>query len=80
MQLITKASELMDDIDADYLSCLAAAYAEQGDFKSAVSSQRKALHLTSNDEERENMQLFIKSYEAGEPCWMEPPTWRQRWA
>ncbi len=78
LELITEACELTDYSDADYVGCLAAAYAEQGDFPSAISFQKKALNLATKDDDKEDMRRYLELYEAGEPCWMDPPTYCER--
>lgn len=80
LELITEACRLTDYSDAGYLDGLAAAHAEQGDFPSAIASQRKALELATEDDEKEAMRDRLELYASGEPWRMESPTWRQRWA
>lgn len=80
LKLITRASELNGKQTKEYLGCVAAAYAAQGDFCSAVDYQKKALEKATEQEDVEMMQLYIKSYETGSLCLEEPPSWRDRWA
>ncbi|MCM2372838.1 tetratricopeptide repeat protein [Aporhodopirellula aestuarii] len=80
LELITEACELTNYSDTAYLGCLAAAHAEKGDFQSAISFQRTALALATEDDDIEDMRRYIESYEAGEACRMKPPSWRERWS
>ncbi len=80
LRLITQAYELSGEWYADYLDCVASAYAAQGDFPSAVDYQRRALELTTTQEEKNWMRLYIESYQAHAPCFDEPPSWRDWWA
>jgi hypothetical protein len=66
----TKACELTDWKNHDYLSTLAGAYAEVGDFDSAVKWQQGAIRLLSEDERfawQANYQVRLKLYESGKP-------------
>ncbi|MEO9594613.1 tetratricopeptide repeat protein [Rhodopirellula bahusiensis] len=80
LMLISQASELADKCSADYLGCFASAYAAQGDFLSAIEYQEKALDLAMNQEEVEDMLLYIESYKTHVPCLDKPPSWRDWWS
>ncbi|MBN2181175.1 MAG: tetratricopeptide repeat protein [Sedimentisphaerales bacterium] len=60
----TRVCELTDWKKAEYLNTLAAAYAEVGDFDSAVKWQRKAIELLP--ESRAGYESRLKRYQAGE--------------
>ena len=58
----------------EFLTTLAAAYAEEGDFEKAVQTQEEALLATGNrfpqrmqDESRETAELLLELYKAGKP-------------
>ena len=80
LELLTEACELTDYSDALYLSLLAAAHAEQGDFPHAITFEQKALMLATDEAEKETMRDSLELYEAGEPWRMKSPNWRSRWA
>jgi tetratricopeptide (TPR) repeat protein len=65
----TKACELTDWKKAHYVGTLAAAYAETGDFDSAVEWQRKAIDLLTEEEEelRADFEERLKLYQSGKP-------------
>jgi len=66
----TKACELTDWKDANHLDTLAAAYAEAGDFDSAVKWQREAIDLLPEDtpaKSRAGFESRLKRYQAGKP-------------
>jgi tetratricopeptide (TPR) repeat protein len=63
-----KAHELLGREDAHVLEALAAAYAENGQFKEAVSWQERALELRQYEaDEAEAAQLRLLLYEAKKP-------------
>jgi len=65
-----RACELTKWKNSSYLSTLAAAYSDVGDFVSAVKRQKEAIDLLSEDERFEweaNYQVQLKLYEAGKP-------------
>ncbi|UCE50549.1 MAG: PD40 domain-containing protein [Phycisphaerales bacterium] len=66
----TKACELTDWKNADYVDTLAASYAEAGDFDSAVKWQKKAIDLLTEDtsaESRSNYESRLTLYQSGKP-------------
>ncbi len=72
----TKACELTNWKDWEYLDTLAAAYAEAGDFDSAIKWQQKAIDLLPEDEEepserrakrRADFEERLKLYQSGKP-------------
>jgi WD40 repeat protein/tRNA A-37 threonylcarbamoyl transferase component Bud32/Flp pilus assembly protein TadD len=65
----TRACELTNWKDAQYIDTLAAAYAEIGDFDSAVKQQKKAIDLLTEEEEgpRADMEERLKLYQSGKP-------------
>ena len=70
----TKACELTNFKKAHYVRTLAAAYAETGDFDSAVMRQKEAIDLLSEDEEelRGDFEERLKLYQSGKPCRESP--------
>ncbi len=67
-----QAAELSDYTEAHILSTLAAAYAENGNFKAAVKWSKKAVELgeKADHEQLEQLEAELKSYEDGKP-WRE---------
>ena len=65
-----KAIAATDSTNAFVLDTLAAAYAEQGDFASAVSTQEKAILLLKDTTRNNDFQAHLKSYQAKKP-WRE---------
>jgi tetratricopeptide (TPR) repeat protein len=64
----TKACGLSDWREPTHLACLAAAYAEVGQFDEAVKWQKKALESPDfPDEEREDARSRLQLYEEGKP-------------
>jgi tetratricopeptide (TPR) repeat protein len=63
----TKACELTNWKNPDYLETLAAAYAEVGDFDSAVSSQTKANSLRAADRDKVRGEARLKLYQEKKP-------------
>ncbi len=63
----TKACELTDFKKAGYVATLASAYAEAGDFDSAVMWQKKAIDLLTEGEEelRADLEKRLKLYRSG---------------
>ena len=66
VEYATKACELADWKNAEWLGTLAAAYAEFGDFDKAVEWQKKALELAGL-EEVEGLREQLSLYQAGKP-------------
>ena len=68
IELATKACEVTEYKEAHILSTLAAAYAETGDFDSAVKWSQKAVDLgVENDEVDEQLQNELESYQQKKP-------------
>ncbi len=69
IQLATQACKLYGWKNAQYLDTLAAAYAELGDFKTAISWEKKAIAALSpmNTKDREDMRERLGLYQAGHP-------------
>jgi tetratricopeptide (TPR) repeat protein len=56
--------------DADSLATLAAAYAEKGEFDSAIEFQQKAIELLTDPKEKKNHQIILEQlYRKGKPFW-----------
>lgn len=53
--------------NALYLDTLAAAYAENGDFEKAVSTQTKAVELAASEEDRMEFGERLELFKTGEP-------------
>jgi tetratricopeptide (TPR) repeat protein len=66
------ACELIEDDDAGFFDTFAAAYAEAGDFESAIQSQTKAIELADEDEQ-EDMEQRLELYRSGKPYRMADP-------
>jgi tetratricopeptide (TPR) repeat protein len=64
----TKACELIDRNNADYLATLSAAYAESGDFKEAINWQKKALEFPELDKQKaDEYRQRLAMYEQAKP-------------
>jgi tetratricopeptide (TPR) repeat protein len=59
---------------APYLDTLAAAYAEAGNFKAAVETQREAVLRQEQDDQKGGYGARLKLYEAGKPYRDEAPS------
>jgi serine/threonine protein kinase/Tfp pilus assembly protein PilF len=71
----TKACELTNWKNASYVDTLAAAYAETGDFNSAVKWQKEAINLLTKKEPAEYQAGFeerLKLYQSGKPYHKSP--------
>src|SRR5690606_35650321 len=77
-ELCTEACELTGYSNAECLTWLAAACAEQGDFEAAVSFQKEALSIAGEDDDTEGMLFAQGNYERGIPWRMDAPKWHQR--
>lgn len=74
IELATKACEVTDYEKPHILSTLAAAYAETGDFETAIKWSKKAVEMGSDDEEvDEQLENELKSYQEKKP-WRESQT------
>ncbi len=71
IELGTKACELTEYKKPHILSTLASGYAEIGDFEKAKEWAEKAVALAEDEEQRENLQKELESYQKNEP-------WRER--
>ena len=69
IELATLACELTQYKEAHILSTLGAAYAETGDFKTAIKWSEKAVQ-TGKDDQKEALAKELASYRAGKP-WRE---------
>jgi tetratricopeptide (TPR) repeat protein len=69
LQDAKKACEMTDWKDGNYLSVLAAAYAESGDFLNAVKWQKKAIDLAPDDQKQQQgvLEHHLRLYQAGRP-------------
>jgi serine/threonine protein kinase/Flp pilus assembly protein TadD len=71
----TKACERTNWKNHEYISTLAAAYAEAGDFDDAIKWQKKAVDLLTEEQSswhRTEYQSRLKLYQAGKPCRQSP--------
>jgi tetratricopeptide (TPR) repeat protein len=66
----TKACEITTYTNTQFLDTLAAAYAESGDFDSAVKWQSKAIELLSDAKEKEDYGTRLKLYQDKKPYHM----------
>jgi serine/threonine-protein kinase len=65
----TRACELTNWKNAWYVATLAAAYAEVGDFDSAIKWQKKAIDLLTEEEEelQAGFEVQLTLYQSGKP-------------
>jgi len=73
IEIATEACRLTEYKQAHILSTLAAAYAETGDFKTAISWSTKAVELATEDV-KEQLEAELKSYEEKKPWREEKPS------
>jgi Flp pilus assembly protein TadD len=71
LELATKACEVTDYKQAHILSTLAAAYAEAGQFNTAIDWSQKAVELGKDSPESEQLAKELESYRHDQP-------WRER--
>lgn len=68
VELATKAYDLSESKDADYLQTLAAAHAENGNFKEAVKRQQEAIALGIEDSDAmKRARNRLKLYQDNKP-------------
>jgi serine/threonine protein kinase/tetratricopeptide (TPR) repeat protein len=70
IEYATKACKLREWKDADYVDALAAAYAEAGDFNSAVKWEKEAISLSPEEESAKRYNDFegrLELYQSGKP-------------
>ena len=75
VKLATKACELTEWKEPMHVDTLAAAYAETGDFDSAVKWQKEAIRLLTKKDPAEwpaQFEARLKLYESGKPCRESP--------
>jgi membrane protease YdiL (CAAX protease family)/tetratricopeptide (TPR) repeat protein len=71
VEYATRACELTGWRKADMLTCLAAAYAENGDFDLAIKRQEEALRL-AQDDELVSFQFFLQRFRSRRPLREKP--------
>jgi len=59
---------VMERKNAHFLEILAAAYAEAGQFESAVKVQKEAMRLVGDEVAKKNFAARLKLYESNSPC------------
>ena len=67
VEFATRACELTEWKNPDYLNTLAAACAESGDFDAAVKWQMKAIELLPDEKEKEDYRTRLKLYQEKKP-------------
>ena len=67
VEAATKACELTDWQEAGIIDTLAAAFAEVGDFSSALKWQTKAIELESDAKNKEEFVTRLKLYQQKQP-------------
>jgi tetratricopeptide (TPR) repeat protein len=72
VKLATEACEITKFKQSSPVDTLAGAYAEAGDFTSAIKWQRKAIELTNEPVSRARYTRHLKSYENDKP-WRDEP-------
>ena len=74
VELAERACRMTGNARPDYLSTLAAAYAELGRFEDAVRTVRTALDLVADSgPERDLLERRLATYQEGRPCRQERP-------
>jgi serine/threonine protein kinase/Flp pilus assembly protein TadD len=71
LELATRANEMTEFKDAGVVDTLAAAYAELGDFESAVKWANKAIELEANEANRDELSKHLAEFQQKRP-WREP--------
>ena len=66
ISMATRACELTQYRNADYIATLAAAHAEAGDFQTAIQTQLKAVEVAPN-ERKEAMRQNIEAFQNNRP-------------
>jgi tetratricopeptide (TPR) repeat protein len=69
-----KACDLTDSKEAVFLDTLGAAFAEAGEFESAVKWQSKAIELTPSPEDKRDFQARLRLYEDKKPYRQNSPS------
>ncbi len=73
VEFATRACELTKWKDPRFLSTLAAAQAEAGDFDAAVWSQKRAIELVTVEQEKDDYRSRLALYQAKRPHRTAPP-------
>ena len=66
--LAERAVELTERKNSGILDTLAASFAEAGQFKKAISTQKEAIFLLTNEQEKKDFNARLKLYESNTPC------------
>jgi len=73
VETATRACELTEWKQPEYLDTLAAAYAEAGEFDAAVRWQARAIELLMDEQEKGDFRSRLALYQAKKPYREEPP-------
>jgi Flp pilus assembly protein TadD len=73
IKLARKACELTNFESAQFLDTLAAAHAEVGEFKAAITWSQKAISLTTDDADRASLTQHLENFKANRPWRQEHP-------